>query len=90
MSDADSAQTCREISAPQLDRARNVQNRHFLIDSERHDVGLMLVVPDFHAFQALQSSKVELVLKSLVFPTNAIFSNLFMWSKAMMLNMPVE
>ena len=27
------AQTCREISAPQLDRARNVQFRHFLINS---------------------------------------------------------
>ena len=28
------AQTCREISAPQLDRARNVQFRHFPIDRE--------------------------------------------------------
>ena len=28
------AQTCREIAAPQLDRARNVQFRHFPIDSE--------------------------------------------------------
>ena len=90
LSDAVPASTCRVISAPQLDRARNVQFRHFHIDSEGHDVGLMLDVTDFQAFQALQASKVELVLKCLVFPTNAIFSNLFMWSKAMMLNMPVE
>ena len=90
LSDADPAQTCRVISAPQLDRARNVQFRHFHMDSERHDVGLMLDVPDFQAFQALQASKVEHVLKCLVFPTNTIFFNLYMWSKAMMLNMPVK
>ena len=34
LSDADPAQTCRVISAPQLDRARYVQFRHFNIDSE--------------------------------------------------------
>ena len=53
LSDADPGTDLPVISAPQLDRARNVQFRHFHIDSERHDVGLMLVVPDFHAFQAL-------------------------------------
>ena len=34
LSDADPAQTCRVTSAPQLDRARNVQFRHFPIDRE--------------------------------------------------------
>ena len=71
LSDADPAQTCRVISAPQLDRARNVQFRHFLIDSERREVELTLS-------------------KCLVFPTSAWFINLFMWSTAMMLKLPVE
>ena len=88
--DADPAQTCWVISAPQLDTARNVQFRHFHINSERHDVGLRLDVPDFHPFQDLQASKVDLVLKCLVFPTSAMFFNLIMRSKAMMLNMPDE
>ena len=38
------AETCRLISAPQLDRARNVQFRHFLIDSERRKVDLIVEV----------------------------------------------
>ena len=41
-SDADPAQTCRVIFAPQLDRARNVQFRHFLTDSERREVDLVV------------------------------------------------
>ena len=45
-SDADpaQAQTCWVISAPQLDRARNVQFRHFLIHSERHKIDLVAEV----------------------------------------------
>ena len=43
-SDADPAQTCWVISAPQLDRARNVQLRHFPIDSDRREVDLVVEV----------------------------------------------
>ena len=44
LSDADPAQTCRVISAPQLDREINVQFRHFLMDSERRKVDLFVDV----------------------------------------------
>ena len=40
LSDADTAQTCREISALQLDRSINVHFRHFSIDRERRNTVL--------------------------------------------------
>ena len=41
---------------------------------------------DFPAFEALCVSKVDLVVKvSWCFPTNVLFFNFFLWSKAMML-----
>ena len=40
LSDTVPASTCRVISAPQLDGARNVQFRHFSIDRERRNTVL--------------------------------------------------
>ena len=102
-SDADLAETCREISAPQLDQARNVQFRHFPIDRERRDT----VLEGQHCHTVADGGRRDILLsrvkssifkptklislsKCPVFPTNALFFNLFVRSKSMMLKLPVE
>ena len=86
LSDADPAKTCREISAPQLDRARNVQFHHFPIDRERRITVLVgqhchtvadgkdetFFCVDFHAFQALRANQVDLVVEVSSIPNERI------------------